>query len=329
MLDLDVDAGLVYASGTFTAIGGATRNRIAALDASTGLATSWNPNANSSVSTIAVSGGVVYAGGFFSVIGGQQRNWIAALDASTGLATTWEPNANDAVHSMFVTDDAVYVGGEFTNIGGATRSRAAALALDSGAANQWNPGSNKVVMALAVANGVVYAGGDFGLIGGQFPLNRLAALNTADGRAVPWAPEPSGAVYTIAAAGQHVYVGGTFQSIAGLARSNFACIRTTGATVGIPPTWTSGVMLLRLSPNPAAGPTRIDYELPQAGQVRILVFDVRGRLVARPVDEVRPAGRHHTSWNAEGSHGRVGAGIYFVRLELAGRSITQRLVRMR
>ena len=84
-------------------IGGQTRNHIAALDASTGLATAWNPGAdgrnrrNGDVGALAVSGSTVYAGGYFTSIGGQTRNHIAALDASSGLATAWDPDANGTV----------------------------------------------------------------------------------------------------------------------------------------------------------------------------------------------------------------------------------------
>ena len=41
-----VSGSTVYAGGDFTSIGGQTRNYIAALDATTGAATAWNPNAS-------------------------------------------------------------------------------------------------------------------------------------------------------------------------------------------------------------------------------------------------------------------------------------------
>src|SRR5205814_6348995 len=71
-------------------IGGATRNRIARLDATTGAADSFNPNASSLVFAIAVQAdGKILVGGDFNganSIGGATRNRIARLDATTGAA---------------------------------------------------------------------------------------------------------------------------------------------------------------------------------------------------------------------------------------------------
>ncbi|HMD68510.1 MAG TPA: hypothetical protein VKF42_06470, partial [Chitinivibrionales bacterium] len=59
----------VYTGGAFDTIGGQSRKCVAALDATTGNATAWNPNANDGVSALAVSGSTVYVGGDFISIG--------------------------------------------------------------------------------------------------------------------------------------------------------------------------------------------------------------------------------------------------------------------
>ncbi|MFY8001756.1 MAG: hypothetical protein ACOVSW_24400 [Candidatus Kapaibacteriota bacterium] len=77
----------IYVGGSFTqatdapANGGmtATRNFIAAIDATTGALLPWNPNANGLVFALAVSGTNVYVGGFFATIGGVARASFAAF----------------------------------------------------------------------------------------------------------------------------------------------------------------------------------------------------------------------------------------------------------
>ena len=60
--------GKVLAGGAFTSIGGQTRFRIARLDAATGLADSFDPNANNNVYSIAMQpDGKILVGGNFTV----------------------------------------------------------------------------------------------------------------------------------------------------------------------------------------------------------------------------------------------------------------------
>ena len=79
--------GKILAGGFFNganSIGGQTRNFIARLDATTGLADSFNPNANDQVFSIAVQAdGKILAGGYFSLIGGATRNRFARLSNDT------------------------------------------------------------------------------------------------------------------------------------------------------------------------------------------------------------------------------------------------------
>ena len=70
--------------GLFTTIGGQPRGRLAAIDKTTGLLTSWNPNANGLVRSIVVSGGKVFVAGEFTTIGGQPRTMFAVIDPETG-----------------------------------------------------------------------------------------------------------------------------------------------------------------------------------------------------------------------------------------------------
>ena len=52
--------------GFFTTVGGQSRNRLAVLDATTGLASAWNPNSNGPVYDIHVDGRTVYVTGVLS-----------------------------------------------------------------------------------------------------------------------------------------------------------------------------------------------------------------------------------------------------------------------
>src|SRR5262249_2898278 len=138
---LALSGSTLYVGGAFSSLGGATRNNIAALDASTGNATPWNPDADNTVDSLAVSGATVYPGGQFGTIGGQTRNRIAALDVSSGAATSWNPDASsgsgEAVLALAVSGPTVYAGGVFTTIGGQPRNNIAALDTTTGAATAW------------------------------------------------------------------------------------------------------------------------------------------------------------------------------------------------
>ncbi|HWM26234.1 MAG TPA: delta-60 repeat domain-containing protein [Chthoniobacterales bacterium] len=79
--------GKILAGGFFNgvnSIGGQTRNRIARLDATTGSADSFDPNADDAVNAIALQAdGKVIAGGEFATIGGQPRSLLARLNNDT------------------------------------------------------------------------------------------------------------------------------------------------------------------------------------------------------------------------------------------------------
>jgi hypothetical protein len=232
-----VSGTTIYVGGGFTqatdapANGGATvtRNRLAAIDMTTGALFPWNPNADNNVGVVTVNGSIVYVGGGFSNVGGQPRLKIAALDAGTGLATAWNPGSASisSVNAIAVSGTTVYTGGLFTNIGGQPRSNIAAIDAATGLATAWNPNANADITTLLVNGTTVYTGGAFTNIGGQ-TRNRIAALDATinTNNATAWDPNANGFPSAMALNGTTLYVGGAFTNIGGFARNRIAALNT-------------------------------------------------------------------------------------------------------
>jgi hypothetical protein len=88
---------------------------------------------------------------------------------------------------------------------------------------------------------------------------------------------------------------------------------------------------LRVSSAPGVSSlTTVSYELGFAGPVRLRVYDVSGRLVRTLVDGPQGKGHHDIPWDGKSGEGRrVGAGVYFVRLEVGTETATGKLVLMK
>jgi hypothetical protein len=107
-------------------------------------------------------------------------------------------------------------------------------------------------------------------------------------------------------------------------------VRTGGEPTGIaedsaPPA--TGQWLERAVPNPFTTSTEISYSLPHRGDVRVGVFDVQGRQVAKLAQGPQSAGQHEIGWDGTNASGKpLPAGVYFVRLEFAGRVEARKIV---
>lgn len=83
------------------------------------------------------------------------------------------------------------------------------------------------------------------------------------------------------------------------------------------------------TPNPVRGDALIRYRLPQEGRVSLSLFDHQGRRVTTLVHGVLQAGEHVARWNGRDGAGReVANGLYFLRLEAVGRTLSGRLVKI-
>ncbi len=142
-IEASPDKSRLYISGNFTTVNGQTRRRIAALNPTNGsLITSFNPNPNGRVRSVAATDTTVYFGGFFGVVGGLTRNRYAAARASDGAVLDWAPSADDGQPwGMALSPDnsQLLIGGSFTSINGSTNPGLGMASLDTvtGALRPW------------------------------------------------------------------------------------------------------------------------------------------------------------------------------------------------
>jgi photosystem II stability/assembly factor-like uncharacterized protein len=79
---------------------------------------------------------------------------------------------------------------------------------------------------------------------------------------------------------------------------------------------------LRNYPNPFNSATTIEFALPEAGEVSLVVYDILGREVARPVSGYREAGWHSVTVDMDAA----GSGVYFYRLTTDRTNISRAMI---
>lgn len=96
--------------------------------------------------------------------------------------------------------------------------------------------------------------------------------------------------------------------------------RPLATAVDTPPRWSNASV--RAFPNPFNPATVIEYTVPRAGEVRLSVFDARGRHVSDIVESAFvEAGVHRVDYRAA-----LPSGVYFIRLETVAGNASRKLV---
>lgn len=216
---LAVANGVVYLGGSFTTLSShgtrqtLTRNRLAAINESTGKPTAWNPNVNGPVHALHVIGNRVYVGGRFTSIGGHAARNLAVVSRTTGkLVTAFRGSTNGEVDAMAASSTRLFVGGSFSRVDGASRRNLGAVGLSGGGlASAWQADTNGQVHALLIGSGTgrIYVGGNFANVDGRSrPF--LAAVGSKKGAAFTWRTAPLGQVWGLALSSTSLYaaVGG-------------------------------------------------------------------------------------------------------------------------
>jgi hypothetical protein len=79
-------------------------------------------------------------------------------------------------------------------------------------------------------------------------------------------------------------------------------------------------------PNPFNPETAIEYRIPVASNVKIVIHDARGREVNVLVDGFMPAGGHTIQWDGRSGNGlRLPSGIYLLRMQAGDFSETRKI----
>ncbi len=82
--------------------------------------------------------------------------------------------------------------------------------------------------------------------------------------------------------------------------------------------------LLQNYPNPFNPVTRIEYHLPQAADVKLIIYNVNGHTVRELVNGTISAGYHKVIWDGKNAEGMaVASGIYFYRIEIKANDLKQ------
>lgn len=238
--EIAVDGSTVYVGGQFTSIGGRPITNLAALDATSGLASAWDPLAGAYgvVNAIVPRGATVLLGGGFANAGGLPRANLAEVSATTGAATAWDPGPNSGVAAMLVANGKLIVGGGFTTVGGAARANLAAIDLSTGAATAWNPGAYGQVLAIGApglgtdTTRVVVGGMRMSM--GAVARSGLAAIDLASDQLTGWDPNVTGWVRSMSREGSTLYLGGSLTQVGGQPRTGFAAVDLAS---GLPTAW--------------------------------------------------------------------------------------------
>jgi Secretion system C-terminal sorting domain len=83
-------------------------------------------------------------------------------------------------------------------------------------------------------------------------------------------------------------------------------------------------------PNPFNAQINIPYQLPEAADVKIEVFNVLGQKVMNVVNEHVQAGYHNVIWNASSANGAMlPSGVYFIKMQASDYLNTKKIVLMK
>lgn len=136
----------------------------------------------------------------------------------------------------------------------------------------------------------------------------------------PFSPKPLG--MTCSVTGVLHYTNNSFR----ICPRGYFDIVDHGMNVGVTPT-NSGKVRFAAYPNPGVA-SQLQFSLPVDANVQLGVFDVAGRQMTQLFSGRLPAGEYTRMWDGRTGAGKAGAGVYFYRLTVDGKTYSVRTVRV-
>lgn len=220
---LAVSGNRLYVGGKFTGIDGTPKQKLAAIDVTTGNPVSWNTWLNGGVNEVRVSddGRTVWVGGEFTRIRGVERLYLGAIDATTGIPTSFSPTGSGGrVITIELGPDQRWIYASTDN------NTVFAYQYAQSDNPSWLMKMSGNVQAMAATETDLYLGGHFS----QFVTEHLARpfLGSADphtGAATTWDPKASGLKgggWAFAVRGNYLHAGGQFTHFDGVQQRLYA-----------------------------------------------------------------------------------------------------------
>jgi WD40 repeat protein len=219
---LAVSGDRLYVGGKYNGIDGTSKQKLAALDASSGNLVRWSTWLNGGVNEVRVSpdGDTVWIGGEFTKIRGVERPYFGGIDADTGQPTAFNGLNNRArVITIAISPD-----GEWLFVGN-NWNRIIAYRVNVSPTPVWQDHGSGNVQAFAVSADTLYLGGHFkGFDDGSVRMG-FAAFNRFTGAKTSWDPKATffhKGTWSLVIDDGRLYAGGGFIKFGSVTQRLFA-----------------------------------------------------------------------------------------------------------
>lgn len=302
------DSAVYIGGNSITAVSGEARKNLAAVSITAALL-AWDPQPNGPVYSLASEGTTIYAGGGFSSICGKTRRRLAGLDEASAALSKWDPNCDREVYTIIPSEKfmAVFAGGSFSKAAG---EPALSFAFLDDPYNTALPVELSSFTAEVQDNRITFRWRT------QSEVNayRFEIEKSGYTAAGPWEKiteiPASGTSYKAAD-----YCFSYRETDSGRQYFRLKTVDTDGSFSLSSIIEVSALLPQKFSleqnyPNPFNPSTTISFSLPAACLVKLEIFDILGRLVSEPLNEIRYAGYHQLRVNSF----KEPCGVYFYRI---------------